>query len=78
VCNAIDAGATNVAVRVDFNCHRIQVVDNGHGIDKKNLENIAERFVANLIFLQLLNCMHYYIKSEKNLIIDYIFPQAHD
>ena len=43
VLNAIDARATCVAVRVDTSICKVQVVDNGHGIDKVQLENVANR-----------------------------------
>ena len=43
VHNSVDAGATCVAVRVDFSLHKVQVIDNGSGIDKRDLANIAQR-----------------------------------
>ncbi len=44
VLNAIDAGATSVAVRVDLPCYKIQVVDNGHGITTDQFTLIGERW----------------------------------
>ena len=43
VHNSVDAGATCVAVRVDFSLHKVQVIDNGSGIDKRDLAKIAQR-----------------------------------
>lgn len=37
------SGATCIAVRVDMSCFKIQVFDNGHGIQKDDLETVAER-----------------------------------
>ena len=42
--NAVDAAATCVAVRVDLDRKKLQVVDNGSGVNRDGLENIAERF----------------------------------
>lgn len=36
-------GATCIAVRVDMSCFKIQVFDNGHGVQKNDLETVAER-----------------------------------
>lgn len=36
-------GATCIAVRVDMSCFKIQVFDNGHGVQKDDLETVAER-----------------------------------
>jgi DNA mismatch repair ATPase MutL len=36
-------GATCIAVRVDMSCFKVQVFDNGHGIQKADLETVAER-----------------------------------
>ncbi|XP_065340465.1 DNA mismatch repair protein Mlh3-like isoform X1 [Cloeon dipterum] len=47
VCNSIDAGATCIAVRVDFSLYKIQVIDNGHGIDKNNLRFVGERYMTS-------------------------------
>ena len=41
--NSIDAGATNVALRVDVGCFKVQVVDNGHGIPEEALPLIGKR-----------------------------------
>ncbi|XP_062588687.1 DNA mismatch repair protein Mlh3-like [Saccostrea cucullata] len=47
VLNSIDAGATCIAVRVDMSRFKIQVFDNGHGIQKKDLETVAERYYTS-------------------------------
>ncbi|XP_076464023.1 uncharacterized protein LOC143296125 [Babylonia areolata] len=44
VLNAVDAGATCVAVRVDLQDLMVQVVDNGHGIGKEQLPLVGERY----------------------------------
>lgn len=43
VVNALDAGATCVAIRVDLPCFKIQVVDNGKGIQQDDLQVVGER-----------------------------------
>ena len=43
VQNSIDAGATCVAVRVDLSLHKVQVIDNGSGITKRDLTKIGTR-----------------------------------
>lgn len=43
VLNAIDANATCIAVRVDTQQFKIQVIDNGNGIQKEDLTVIASR-----------------------------------
>ncbi|XP_076098832.1 DNA mismatch repair protein Mlh3-like [Mytilus galloprovincialis] len=44
VVNALDAGATCVAIRVDLPCFKIQVVDNGKGIQQDDLQVVGERY----------------------------------
>ena len=44
VLNAVDAGATCVAVRVDIGAGRLQVIDNGSGISHQDLGHVAERY----------------------------------
>ena len=43
VLNAVDAQASCIAVRIDSSICKVLVVDNGHGIDKVHLENVASR-----------------------------------
>jgi hypothetical protein len=43
VLNAIDAGATSIAVRVHFKFHKIQVIDNGYGLNSTHLDLIGTR-----------------------------------
>ena len=43
VQNAVDAGASCIAVRVDLDRKKLQVVDNGTGVNRDALANIAER-----------------------------------
>ena len=47
ILNAVDAKATCIAVRIDTTLCKIQVVDNGQGIDKVQLENVATRLYFN-------------------------------
>ncbi|XP_068246029.1 uncharacterized protein [Palaemon carinicauda] len=43
VLNSLDAGATCIAIIIDFSIFRIQVVDNGHGICHENLKILGSR-----------------------------------
>lgn len=55
VLNSIDASAAAIAVRVDLQNFRIQVVDNGCGLSSSDLNFIGIRFVVEMIyFLTLL------------------------
>ena len=51
VLNAIDAGATSIAVRLDLSCHKVQVIDNGFGISEDQFGLIGERF--DLFFISM-------------------------
>ncbi|XP_064484150.1 DNA mismatch repair protein Mlh3-like isoform X2 [Ornithodoros turicata] len=44
ILNALDAGATAVAVRLNLHYHKVQVVDNGHGMSKEQLTACGERY----------------------------------
>lgn len=44
VANALDADATCIAVRVNLKTFKIQVVDNGVGIDDSQLHLLGERY----------------------------------
>ncbi|XP_013391673.1 uncharacterized protein LOC106159817 [Lingula anatina] len=44
VLNSLDAGSTCVAVRVDLMYNKIQVVDNGNGIDPNEMHLVGERY----------------------------------
>jgi len=48
VHNALDAGATCVAIRIDLNCYRLQVVDNGLGVPEEQLELLGNRLIISL------------------------------
>ena len=43
VLNSLDAGSTCVAARVDLPLGKVQVVDNGHGLNTEDLARVAER-----------------------------------
>lgn len=45
VYNALDANATCIAVRINLETNRIQVVDNGFGLDKSDLSIVGTRYV---------------------------------
>lgn len=47
VVNSLDAGATCVSVRVDIPSFRLQVIDNGCGISKDDLELLGERYATS-------------------------------
>ncbi|XP_044263652.1 DNA mismatch repair protein MLH3-like isoform X2 [Tribolium madens] len=47
VLNSLDAKATAIAVRVNLTTFRIQVVDNGRGISRSNLEFVGKRYMTN-------------------------------
>ena len=42
--NSIDANSTCISVRIDFDMYKIQVVDNGCGIERDDLKRIASRY----------------------------------
>lgn len=41
--NALDAGSTSVAVRLNFETFNLQVIDNGCGLTKDQLDLIGTR-----------------------------------
>ncbi|XP_058265470.1 DNA mismatch repair protein Mlh3 isoform X1 [Hemibagrus wyckioides] len=45
--NSIDAGATCVAVQIDIEACKIQVLDNGSGIDRDNMEKVGIRYCTS-------------------------------
>ncbi|KYO25400.1 DNA mismatch repair protein Mlh3 [Alligator mississippiensis] len=47
VFNSIDAEATCVAIRVDLDTFRIQVVDNGSGIGREDLNKVGNRYFTS-------------------------------
>ncbi|XP_025056597.1 DNA mismatch repair protein Mlh3 isoform X2 [Alligator sinensis] len=47
VLNSIDAEATCVAIRVDLDTFRIQVVDNGSGIGREDLNKVGNRYFTS-------------------------------
>ncbi|XP_063255073.1 DNA mismatch repair protein Mlh3-like [Prinia subflava] len=47
VLNSIDAKATCVAIRVDLEASKIQVVDNGSGMGKEDLKAIGKRYFTS-------------------------------
>ncbi|XP_041253335.1 DNA mismatch repair protein Mlh3 [Onychostruthus taczanowskii] len=47
VLNSIDAKATCVAIRVDLEAFKIQVVDNGSGMGKEDLKAVGKRYFTS-------------------------------
>uniref|UniRef100_A0A493SXN8 Histidine kinase/HSP90-like ATPase domain-containing protein n=1 Tax=Anas platyrhynchos platyrhynchos TaxID=8840 RepID=A0A493SXN8_ANAPP len=47
VLNSIDAKATCVAIRVDLEAFKIQVVDNGSGMGKDDLHKMGKRYFTS-------------------------------
>ncbi|XP_077989468.1 DNA mismatch repair protein Mlh3-like [Glandiceps talaboti] len=61
VLNSIDAGATCIAVRVDVPSHKVQVVDNGSGINRNQMQIIGERYATSKCHsVQDLDNLRYY------------------
>ncbi|XP_050811609.1 DNA mismatch repair protein Mlh3 isoform X3 [Gopherus flavomarginatus] len=47
VLNSIDAKATCVAIRVDLETFKVQVVDNGSGMGREDLNKVGNRYFTN-------------------------------
>ncbi|XP_032657945.1 DNA mismatch repair protein Mlh3 isoform X4 [Chelonoidis abingdonii] len=47
VLNSIDAKATCVAIRVDLEAFKVQVVDNGSGMGREDLNKVGNRYFTN-------------------------------
>ncbi|RZC27690.1 uncharacterized protein BDFB_000738 [Asbolus verrucosus] len=47
VLNSLDAKSMAIAVRVNLTTFRIQIVDNGKGISRQNLEFVGQRYMTN-------------------------------
>ncbi|XP_009072187.1 PREDICTED: DNA mismatch repair protein Mlh3 [Acanthisitta chloris] len=47
VLNSIDAKATCIAIRVDLEAFKIQVVDNGSGMGKEDLQAVGKRYFTS-------------------------------
>ncbi|WAR19070.1 MLH3-like protein [Mya arenaria] len=66
VLNSLDAGASCVAVRLDLNCFKVQVVDNGLGISSDQLNILGNRFCTSKChgLGDLENLTHYGYRGE--------------
>lgn len=66
VANSLDAGATCIAVRVDLESLRLQVVDNGHGVSKEDLCSIGDRYATSKCYSleDLKNLSHLGYRGE--------------
>ncbi|KAI1895512.1 hypothetical protein AGOR_G00107020 [Albula goreensis] len=47
VLNSIDAGATCIAVRLDVEACKVQVIDNGSGMDREDMERVGKRYFTS-------------------------------
>ncbi|XP_066527051.1 DNA mismatch repair protein Mlh3 isoform X2 [Hoplias malabaricus] len=47
VLNSIDAGATCVAVKIDIEACKVQVIDNGSGIGQEDMEKVGLRYCTS-------------------------------
>ncbi|CAB1335190.1 unnamed protein product [Coregonus sp. 'balchen'] len=47
ILNSIDAGATCVGVRVDMEAFKVQVIDNGSGMDIQDMESVGNRYFTS-------------------------------
>lgn len=66
VLNALDSGASCVAVRVDLNCFKVQVVDNGSGVPKEQLQVMGNRYCTSKCHSvkDLKNLTHFGYRGE--------------
>nr|XP_047915745.1 DNA mismatch repair protein Mlh3 isoform X1 [Anser cygnoides]XP_047915746.1 DNA mismatch repair protein Mlh3 isoform X1 [Anser cygnoides] len=66
VLNSIDAKATCVAVRVDLEAFKIQVVDNGSGMGRDDLHKMGKRYFTSKCssVADLENLMYYGFRGE--------------
>ncbi|XP_035279272.1 DNA mismatch repair protein Mlh3 isoform X1 [Anguilla anguilla] len=61
VLNGIDAGATCIAVRLDMEAFKVQVIDNGSGIGREDMEHVGKRyFTSKCSSLEDLECLRFY------------------
>uniref|UniRef100_A0AAR2K803 Histidine kinase/HSP90-like ATPase domain-containing protein n=1 Tax=Pygocentrus nattereri TaxID=42514 RepID=A0AAR2K803_PYGNA len=47
VLNSIDAGATCVAVKIDIEACKVQVIDNGSGMGREDMEKVGMRYCTS-------------------------------
>uniref|UniRef100_A0A670Y2S8 Uncharacterized protein n=1 Tax=Pseudonaja textilis TaxID=8673 RepID=A0A670Y2S8_PSETE len=47
ILNSIDAKATCIAVRVDLETFKVQVVDNGCGMEREDLNKVGNRYFTS-------------------------------
>ncbi|KAM4625447.1 DNA mismatch repair protein Mlh3 [Polymixia lowei] len=47
ILNSIDAEATCVGVRMDMNAFKVQVIDNGSGMDPEDMERVGNRYFTS-------------------------------
>lgn len=47
VLNSVDAGATCIAVRMDMETCKVQVVDNGSGMERDDMERLGSRYYTS-------------------------------
>lgn len=44
IFNCINANATSIAIRIDLDKYKIQVVDKGEGIEAANMQTLGEKY----------------------------------
>nr|XP_023684080.1 DNA mismatch repair protein Mlh3 isoform X1 [Paramormyrops kingsleyae] len=47
VLNSVDAGATCIAVRMDMEACKLQVIDNGSGMERDDMERVGSRYYTS-------------------------------
>ncbi|XP_007235804.3 DNA mismatch repair protein Mlh3 isoform X1 [Astyanax mexicanus] len=47
VLNSIDAGATCIAVKIDIEACKVQVIDNGSGMSREDMEKVGTRYCTS-------------------------------
>ncbi|XP_061092708.1 DNA mismatch repair protein Mlh3 isoform X2 [Conger conger] len=61
VLNGIDAGATCIAVRLDIEAFKVQVIDNGSGMGREDMERVGKRyFTSKCSSLEDLESLRFY------------------
>lgn len=77
--NAIDAESTCIAVRLDLQFLKIQIVDNGRGINKQDFELLGERYeiwkflpkvFCDYILYSIVQCLSRYATSKCHCLDD--------
>ncbi len=66
ILNSIDAGATCVAVKIDIEACKLQVIDNGAGMCQEDMERVGLRYnTSKCSLLEDLENLHFYGSEGK-------------